>query len=157
MAKAYVPSAFRTYCKNPVCYIQKTPKNIENMAYALMRYLVDQNLFEDSRIYFKKGEVWYALQPDATLNSQNFEKITHSHGKKTYELYMSKDIDPNDYFKYNGDYLSMSFEGPLYHVLNGTEWLHEHEYVTENLRNFFSTYGLHYELGNAWNFSLYEI
>lgn len=157
MAKAYVPSQFRTYCRNPQCYIQHTPKNIENMAYRLMRYLVSQELFADSRIYFKKKDTWCAMQLNEPQTTPNSEKIVHNNGNKSYELWLIKDINPNDYFEWNGDVLSMSFEGPLYHILNMTEWLDKHSYVREQLRNFFSTYGLYYELGDAWNFSVYNV
>ena len=158
MAKAYIPTAFKTYCHNTDAYINKTPKNIERMAFTLMRYLIDHELFSDSRIYFKTKNSWKAIQVDKPSNqSLSFTKITHEHGKKSYTVCVIDNIDPNDYFEENGDYLSMSFEGPLYHTLNRTEWLHPHDYVLDNLRNFFSTYGLYYELGDAWNFSLYEI
>ena len=47
----------------------------------------------------------------------------------------------------------MSFEGPLYEVLNGYGSSHlEEEFV-----KIFDKYGLYYELGNAWNLTACEV
>lgn len=155
--KKYTPEKFKHYCHNPNAYIQKTPINIEKMAFGVMRYLIDKELFEDVRIYYHKGKTWYALQnrkPDDKLNST---QIDHSHGKSNYMVYKITDIDPHDYFEYNGDYLSMSFEGPLYECLNHTIFPFASDHINDHLRNYFSHYGLYFELGNQWNLSLYDI
>lgn len=61
------------------------------------------------------------------------------------------DANPKDYFKYvrTPNILSMSFEGPLYQIIN-------HEDI-DYLQPLFQKYGLYYELGNAWNLSAYPI
>lgn len=50
----------------------------------------------------------------------------------------------------------MSFEGPFYEVLNGYAgdygWV-----VEEKFSDLLKKYGVYYELGNAWNLSLYQI
>lgn len=78
-------------------------------------------------------------------------------GNKDYHYYQAE-IDPNRCFEYNGDYLSMSFEGELYNALN-YGWSSEYSYlshVEEQLNNYFSHWGLYFEMGYAWSFSLYE-
>lgn len=45
----------------------------------------------------------------------------------------------------------MTFEGPLYDVLNYGDGTTENE-----LRTFFEDYGLYYELGYAWSLATYE-
>ena len=49
----------------------------------------------------------------------------------------------------------MSFEGPLYDVLNAyvPGWVKKED----EFRKLFEKYGFYYELGNAWNLSAYEI
>ena len=49
--------------------------------------------------------------------------------------------------------LSMSFEGPLYYVLNGYEGGH----LAEEFMKIFEKYGLYWELGNAWNLTACEV
>ena len=66
------------------------------------------------------------------------------------------DADPRKYFEYNGDYLSMSFEGPLYSILNYQAGTYGDSIIGE-LDELFKKYGLYYELGNSWNMSLYDI
>jgi len=65
-------------------------------------------------------------------------------------------IDPNDYLDYcNADTISMSFEGGLYAVLNdhmGERWCCQGGFVL-----MLEKLGFYYEMGNAWNLSLYAI
>lgn len=159
MAKAYVPAKFRTECRNKQCFIKLTPKNITSMAEGLIRYLIDQNLFSDARVYYHVKNTWYACQPELfdsdKARGDEWTEIHHSHGNKEYKWYRAE-IDPNRCFEYNGNYLSMSFEGPLYDKLNNG-WYYGDETVEEQLNNYFSHYGLFLEYGYAWSFSLYEI
>ena len=61
-------------------------------------------------------------------------------------------MNPRHYFEWAGDFMSMSFEGPLYDALNySSSGKHE-----EALSNIFKKYGKYFELGNAWNLSLYD-
>lgn len=60
--------------------------------------------------------------------------------------------DPRDYFEYvaHKHIMSVSFEGPLYDIINyhvSPHWLYD----------FFDNHGLYYELGAAWNFSCYLV
>ena len=78
-------------------------------------------------------------------------------GKKIDEdLYEYDNRNPLNYFEYaNPDTLSMSFEGPLYEVLNAyvRGWVKlEAEFL-----KLFEKHGYYYELGHAWNLSAYEL
>lgn len=163
---AYIPVKFKNHCSNPSCYIQKTPKNIEKMAEGLIKYLFDNDLFGDARVYYKKKNTWYACQPDLPYEikyhkenkyGDTWTEVNKKMGNKDYHYYQAE-IDPNRCFEYNGDYLSMSFEGELYNALNYS-WSSEYSYlshVEEQLNNYFSHWGLYLEMGYAWSFSLYE-
>ena len=54
---------------------------------------------------------------------------------------------------YNEDTLSMSFDGDIYDVFNYGLF----PKLLEKFDSLLRSYGLYYELGNAWNLSLYEI
>ena len=77
-------------------------------------------------------------------------------GKKIAEdLYQYENRNPLDYFEYaNPDTLSMSFEGPLYAVLNASVngWVK----LEDQFLKLFKKYGYYYEMGHAWNLSAYE-
>lgn len=66
-----------------------------------------------------------------------------------------ENIDPKDYFEFVGPYLSMSFEGDLYDVIN---YAYEsgYEILEQKFSAIFDKYGFYYELGDAWNLSAYE-
>jgi len=73
-------------------------------------------------------------------------------------VFVEENIDPNDYLEYNGDFLSMSFEGPLYDVLNlnYSFGIKTCDKYIEEFNNILNKYNKYYELGNAWNLSLYD-
>lgn len=75
------------------------------------------------------------------------------------ELKYDIDAEPKNYFDFAGDFMSMSFEGPLYDVMNYyNDFLSGYdEKRQEELEGIFKKYGKYSELGNAWNLSLYDI
>lgn len=127
-----------------------TDETIKDMAMRLMRYLSDRDLFYDAVLYYHYDGQWVSCHSNVFGNTSDLVHKTETVNGKTYEWWERQDDEPSRYFEWNGDILSMSFEGPLYHALN------THYTENEYLRNFFSHYGLHFELGNAWNFTLYS-
>lgn len=114
-------------------------KKIEKLAKEIREYLLKHELWVDVRIYF---------------NGKAFS-TDDGHGNYGYndpnKLFVIEDVDPRRYFDYCGDILSMSFEGPLYDVMNYT-----FGELEEGLVAIFEKYGCYYELGNAWNLTLYK-
>ncbi|MFW5962130.1 MAG: hypothetical protein ACOCQR_00765 [bacterium] len=59
----------------------------------------------------------------------------------------------SNYTEYaNDETITMTFEGPMYDVLN----YHADDEFVEKFDMLIEKYGYMYELGNAWNLSLYE-
>ncbi len=118
-------------------------KKCEELATEIFNWLVDHELWVDVCIYFngKRWRTWDGGNNFCYNERKYFEDIA----------------DPKDYFEYVNEpnILSMSFEGPLYEVLNGyiSGWAR----LEEQFRKIFEKYGLYYELGHAWNLSAYEI
>ena len=88
----------------------------------------------DTRIYFNnKAWCWY------------------NGSKQTIE-----DIKASDYTEYaNDDTITCTFEGAVYEALNYDD--HNRWKLREELEDVLSAYGYYFEMGNAWNFSVYEI
>lgn len=90
----------------------------------------------DGRIYFN-GKAW-------DYNSQ---------GRKS----VIEDIRASEYFQYADDALvNMTFEGRLYEILNyhwSEEWLGR---LYEEFDALIDGFNCWYELGNAWNLTIYE-
>lgn len=120
-----------------------TEKQREEMATEIFNWLFDHELWVDICIYFN-GKRW---------------STSDGGGNFCYNerRYFEDVADPKDYFEYVNEpnILSMSFEGPLYEVLNGyiSGWTR----LEDQFREIFEKYGLYYELGHAWNLSAYEI
>ena len=116
----------------------------EQLATEILDFLVAYGMWVDVRIYFD-GKVW---------DSYNKETEQFHYNEKD-KVYVDK-AEPKDYFDYVAEphILSMSFEGTFYDVLNGTS---ERAFRLQNqFNNILKKYGLYYELGNAWNLSLYQ-
>lgn len=78
----------------------------------------------------------------------NGKRYHYEHGTETVD-----DSDVADYLEYyNRDTLSMSFDGDIYDVFNYDLF----PSLLEKFDKLLESYGLYYELGNAWNLSLYE-
>ena len=120
-------------------------KNMEALARDIYDWCMENDLWGDCCIYFN-GKAWASWD---NWHNENGKQI----GDRLYEF---NNRDPREYFEYaNQDTLSMSFEGPLYYVLNAyvPGWVKRED----EFRRLFKKYGLYYEMGHAWNLAAYEI
>lgn len=106
-----------------------TKQTIETIAKTIINELVKRNLDINVSLYYNNKRVSHIAIPVIEPN-----------------------INPLDYFEYVAEkhILSMSFEGALYTEINygdGAPWLQQ----------LLDTYGLYYELGNAWNLTVYPV
>lgn len=117
----------------------------EALAKDIYNWCKANDLWGDNTIYFD-GKAW--------SNSPDWAGVN---GKKIAEdLYEYEDKNPLHYFEYaNPDTLSMSFEGNLYCVLNG--YMGYGQNLEEEFLDLFYQYDCYYEMGNAWNLSVYKI
>jgi hypothetical protein len=118
---------------------------METLAREIYDWCIEKDLWGDNCIYFN-GKAWASWEFWAGIK-----------GKKIgSDLYEYEDKNPLKYFEYaNPDTLSMSFEGALNHVLNAyvPGWIA----LEEEFTKLFSKHGYYYEMGHAWNLSVYEI
>lgn len=116
-----------------------TKAAIENLAKEIRQYLLDREMWIDTRIYFN-GKAF------STDDGQR-----HFFYNDPAHLVVLEDEDPHTYTEYAGDILTMTFEGPLYEALNYGGYDDNPWQTEEELTAIFRKYGLYYELGNAWN------
>ena len=117
---------------------------IEEMVNEIQEFLKKYEMLSDVCFYFNNKR--YKWERDWSQISQ-----------KIYNLEITENISPLDYFEYiNHEHiLSMSFEGDLYDILNGyTDYAYG---LQDKFNELLEKYGLYYELGNSWNLSLYPI
>ena len=115
-----------------------TKSDIEKLAYEIMDYLTGNHLDSDVFIYFNGKRL-------------SHKEIRTGDGNASYETMVEEDICPLDYFEYASPkhILSMSFEGPLYYSIGSDD-----EFA-DGLSEILDDHGLYYELGDAWNLSVY--
>ena len=118
----------------------------EALAKDIRNWLLDHEMWIDTCIYFN-GKAY-------STHDKKEDRFYYNDRDHLIEL---ENEDPRDYFEYvNSDHiLSMSFEGPLYDVLNAyvPGWTR----LEAEFQKLFEKYGLYYEMGNAWNLTCCEM
>ena len=115
------------------------------LAKDIINWLLKKGIFDDTLIYVNGKR----------YGTYDGEKSYHYGTNSWEDVYVEDDKDPKDYFEYAGEHLSMSFEGPLYDLLNyGFEW---DSHAEEELTDIFKKHGFYFELGNAWNLTAVKI
>lgn len=121
-------------------------KRCEDLARRIYEFLLKNEMWIDVSIYYN-GKVM------TSCGEINGEWKFAYNG----DPFLIDNKDPRDYFEYvNPDHiLSMSFEGIFYECMNGYAgdygWC-----VVQEFDDLLAEYGLYYELGNAWNLTLYK-
>ena len=116
-----------------------TKAQIEKLAKEIRQFLLDRDMWIDTRIYFN-GKAF------STDDGQG-----HYYYNDPDHLVVLENEDPLRYTEYAGDILTMTFEGPLYESLNYGDYGDNQWQTEEDLTDIFRKYGLYYELGNTWN------
>lgn len=114
------------------------------LAKNIYKWCKKKDLWGDNIIYFD-GKAWSSSE---TWGTEQGKKIDE-------DLYEYECRNPKDYFEYaNPETLSMSFEGSLNHVLNACVpgWVK----LESAFSKLFDKYDCYYEMGHAWNLSVYE-
>lgn len=117
-----------------------TKKNIEQLAKEIMDFLEKNDLAGDVCIYFNNKR--FCSETEILNNSYDVR----------YAWVKEDNINPHDYFTYcaYNHILSMSFEGSFYEVLNYSGGIYLNKF-----NEILSKYSVYYELGDAWNLSVY--
>jgi len=117
-------------------------EKLEALAWEIHRWLREREMWVDVCIYYD-GK---CMSTDSVVDG---EHVFRYNG----EPFIEEDKDPRDYFEYVAEehIISMSFEGPLYDLINysGGKMLDE-------FYALFNKYGLFFELGNGWNLTCYK-
>lgn len=111
------------------------------LANAIRKWLLDHDMWQDVTIYFD-GKAYGTHDPE----NGKFYYNDRSH-------LVEYDADPSFYFDYvNPDNVSMSFEGPVCHML----YYGEYPRLKKSFDKIFESFGIYYEFGDHWNFTCYE-
>lgn len=118
-------------------------EQINALASEIYHLLLKHKLWVDVTIYFN----------GMALSTEKKECGKYCYAYNSAPFILTNE-DPRNHFEYvNPEHiLSMSFEGPFYTVMDSMCGPVYDEFVA-----LLESYGVHYELGNAWNLTLYKI
>ena len=121
-----------------------TKETKKKLAKAIIAWCKEKEVWEDCCIYFD-GKAWATWEDwNGTAGAEIAEGV-----------FEYTDKNPKTYMEYtNPDTITMSFEGGLYDILNAYAdgWVKlEAEFLA-----VFESFNCYYELGNAWNLSVWE-
>lgn len=118
----------------------------EKLAKDIINFLLEHELFDDAFVY---------------VNGKRYGTYDGKHyyyGSNSWnDVYVEDNKNPKDYFQYAGDYLSMSFEGPLYDVVNCYFDIPGNQKLEAEFSNIFHKHGFYYELGHSWSLTAVKI
>ena len=120
--------------------------NAEKCAKEIISFLIRHKLWLDTNIY---------------VNGKRYSCYDGEHYQydNTWDcVFREDDIDPKKYIEYSSDFLTMSFEGPFYDVIN--YYFPSAKYcdkLMEEFNNICKKYNKYYEQGYAWSLALYNI
>lgn len=108
-------------------------EKIQELAYKIAELLKKHECHHDVAIYFSEKRL-------CTFNDE-------------YEWELQEGYVGTDFSEYaNNDTITMTFEGYFYELIN---YMWDGKVVSE-FRKLIQEYGYNYELGNAWNLTLWE-
>ena len=111
------------------------------VANEIREWLLAHDMWIDTRIYFD-GHVYATDDPETRKEYYNDR-----------EHLIEFDDDPSRYVEYyseNG--ITMTFEGPLYELINYDDWSE----LYEEFCGLFRKHGLWFELGYAWSLATFD-
>ena len=117
----------------------------EKCALEIINFLMRHEMWQDTSIY---------------VNGKRYGCYDGEHYRydNTWDCVFREDnMNPADYVEYNSDFLTMTFEGPFYDVVN---YYISAKYCDKILKEFdkiISKYKKYYELGYAWSLALYDL
>lgn len=117
----------------------------EKCALEIIKWLLKHEMWQDVCIY---------------ANGKRFSCYDGSHYRydNTWDcVFVEEDMDVAKYIEYHGDFLTMSFEGPLYSVLNYNMPTRVCDKYTAEFNKICDKYKKYWEFGYAWSLSLYDI
>ena len=114
---------------------------LESLATELRSWLLEHDMWMDVTIYF-----------DGKAFSTS-DRNGHFYYNDPTHLVEIENADPHEITEYAGELLTMTFEGPLYHLLNYGEpdWSLANEFSS-----IFNKHGYWYEQSHAWDLTIYK-
>ena len=117
----------------------------EKCAKEIISFLIKHHMWIDTSIYVN-GKRYGCYDGE------------HYHYDNTWDcVFREDDKNPADYVEFYSDFLTMTFEGPFYDVINYTYSAKYSDKLLAEFDDILKKYRKYYELGYSWSLSLYEL
>lgn len=133
--------------KTAVVPVEEFKTKAERCAFEIINFLIRHGLWQDTCVY---------------VNGKHYTCFDGEHYQyySTWDCVFREDnMNPKDYVEYTSDFLTMTFEGPFYNIVNHN-WRLSSKYCDNLLAEFddiCKKYNKYYELGYSWSLALYDI
>lgn len=117
----------------------------ERCAREIIDWLISHEMWIDTCIYVEGKRI-------TCYDGQHWQ-----YGNTWDCVFVEENIDVSKYVEYNSKFLTMTFEGPLYDIINYSYPTKLCDKYIKELNNICEKYGKYWELGYSWSFALYDI
>jgi hypothetical protein len=117
----------------------------EKCAFEIINFLIRHEMWIDTCIY---------------VNGKRYTCNDGEHYRyaNTWDcVFREDDKRPEDYVEYCSDFLTMTFEGPFYDIINYSFSAKYCDTLMKEFNDILKKYNKHYELGYSWSLALYDI
>lgn len=123
-----------------------TPENMMETALNIIDFLNEKACWFDVHIYVANR----CLKSNKYMDDRDSWVEKKTLNNTIY--YEKEDVDVRENLEYcNPETITMTFEGPLYSVIN----YEDYDFVFNMTKKFLDEYGLYFEQGHAWSMAAY--
>lgn len=131
--------------REAVVPVKEFKTKAERCAFEIINFLIRHEMWQDTNIY---------------VNGKRYSCYDGEHYRydSTWEcVFREDDMNPADYVEYHSDFLTMTFEGPFYDVINYYLSTKYCDKLIEEFNDILKKYKKYYEQGYAWSLALYDL
>ena len=116
----------------------------EKCTFEIINFLICRGLWQDTFVYV--GNKRYGCYDGK-----------HYHYDNNWScVFREDDKKASDYLEYHSNFITMTFEGPFYEIVNYDAPASYCNRVLEEFNNILKKYGTFYEVGYAWSLAIYK-
>lgn len=131
--------------KEAVVPVNEFKTKAEKCAFEIINFLIRHEMWQDTSVY---------------VNGKRYSCYDGEHYQydSTWDCVFREDnINPRDYLEYTSDFVTMTFEGPFYEVVNYYYPMSLCDSLLAEFNDILKKYNKYYELGHAWSLALYDM
>lgn len=131
--------------KNPVIPVEEFKTKAEKCAFEIINFLIRHQMWQDTCIYV------------GTKRYTCYDGEHYQYGNTWDCVFREDDKRAEDYVEYTSDFLTMTFEGPFYDIINYSFSPKYCNSIMEEFHDIIAKYNKYEELGYNWSLSLHDL